>query len=127
MNTFWDDDYFMKCYGTRLNEEYSMYIRIVTFAYKTSFTFLSKNGIYSYFGFNYPDQFLLSDEGSAVSRNLWIKLKIIELQKRRNKKSDQCIDLTKNYDQYILEIHIEKVGCRAPYQKALYNASFCVF
>lgn len=125
MNTFWDDDYFLKCYGARLYEKYSMHIRIVTFAFKTAFSSLLENEFVPIFGFNHPDQFLLTDEGSAVSKNLWIKLKVIELQKRRNKNGDQCIDLSKHFDRYILEKHIEKVGCRAPYQKALYNVSIC--
>ena len=125
MNVFWFDDYFVKCYGTRLHDEYSMHIRFVQFWFKNSFTFLSRNGIHQYLTFNHPNQTLLVEDVTAISRNQGVKLKSIELLKRRNKDNDQCIELAKNFDQYILEKHIKKVGCRAPYQKSLYNISFC--
>ena len=44
---------------------------------------------------------------------------------RRNKNSAPCNIYWKNYDKNVLLQHIEKVGCRAPYQLIDKNFSIC--
>ena len=51
-------------------------------------------------------------------------IKSVEMVKRRNKGRRPCKDWD-NYDDSILENHIKKVGCRAPYQKALNGFEIC--
>ena len=45
--------------------------------------------------------------------------------KRRNKGTEPCLSDWRSYDDIILESHMEKVGCRAPYQKPFKNLSIC--
>ena len=63
------------------------------------------------------------DSGEAIWDNdkcPWVKLKIVEIIQRRNKRKDRCLAKEKHFDEFVLE-----VGCRAPYQKLMLNVSLC--
>ena len=40
----------------------------------------------------------------------------VEILQRRNKNSRLCNENWQNYDNIVLQHHIDNVGCRAPYQ-----------
>ena len=56
---------------------------------------------------------------------LTLIVKQIEILRRRNKRSDPCIPDSLNYDETILDYHLQEVGCRAPYQKTATNWTVC--
>ena len=53
------------------------------------------------------------------------KLRQLEIVRKRNKWSDPCISDDLNYDEIILTEHLEKVGCKAPYQKTTKDLAIC--
>ena len=53
------------------------------------------------------------------------KLQQIEILKRRNKRNDPCITDDYNFDQVFLDDYLEKVGCKAPYQRTSKNLKIC--
>jgi hypothetical protein len=48
-----------------------------------------------------------------------------QVLKRRNKRTEACISDFVNYDNHLLNSQIEKIGCKAPYQKTERNFSIC--
>ena len=54
-----------------------------------------------------------------------IHLKQVEILKRRNKRNDPCISEDLNFDQIILDDHLEKAGCKAPNQKTNKTLKTC--
>ena len=52
-------------------------------------------------------------------------LQHFEQLRRRNKEKDQCIPFEQNFDQIILDDHLEKVGCKAIFQKSTKNLKLC--
>ena len=52
-------------------------------------------------------------------------VKQIEILRRRNKRSYPCIPDSLNYDETILDYHLQKVGCKAPYQKTAKDWTVC--
>ena len=75
--------------------------------------------------FHYPSQLLRSfhthkqdwfvrKDRSTFAMNF--ELKGMEVVERRNKRKVECIPDWKNYDNIILEKHLETVGCKSPYQ-----------
>ena len=49
----------------------------------------------------------------------------IEILKKRDKTAEPCLPDGVNYDEIILNDHLGKVGCRAPYQKTIENWKIC--
>lgn len=71
---------------------------------------------------------LLMESGDGIwesDKVPWVKLKSVEVIKRRNKRKDHCLPMEKHFDEFALEEHIKKVACRAPYQKLMSNVSLC--
>ena len=125
MNGFWGD--LIKCYGFQLNKKYSKLIRFFYLRIHPSFASTLSN-TQSFVNFNLPNQLLLMDSGEAIWDNdkcPWVKLKIVEIIQRRNKREDGCLAKEKHFDEFVLEEHIEEVGCRAPYQNLMLNVSLC--
>ena len=53
-----------------------------------------------------------------------VKLQQIDLFRRRSKRNDPCTD-TLNFDQTILDEHLQNIGCKAPYQKTNKSLETC--
>ena len=51
-------------------------------------------------------------------------VKSVEIVKRRNKGRRPCVEW-EDYDDSVVSNHIKKVGCRAPYQKAVVGIPLC--
>ena len=126
MNAFWGP-LILKCYGLQFNKKYSNIIRAVTLQIHPTFATLL-NSKPSFVNFNLPNQLSLMESGDAIWENdksPWVKLKSVEVIKLRNKRNDQCLAMEKHFDDFVLEQHIETVGCRAPYQNSMLNVSLC--
>ena len=85
MNGFWGD--LMKCYGFLLDKKYTSLISFFSIRIHPNFaaTLSSKK---SFVNFNLPNQLLLMESGDAIwvnSKIPWVKLKSVEVNKRRNK------------------------------------------
>ena len=83
--------------------------------------------------FNYPNQFLRRMEGSTLiwnhernssNRDIF-EIISFEIVKRRNKRNEPCLSDWRDYDDFVIESHMKKVGCRAPYQKPFKNYPKC--
>ena len=49
----------------------------------------------------------------------------LEILKRRSKRSNPCISEELNFDEIVLNEHLEEIGCRAPFQTTYQNLSIC--
>ena len=130
INGFWTDGTgFMKCFGIQIKQMYYMKVQAMTLTFNSSIMSQIEKYQEPFVNFNYPYQTLLMDEGDAIwseDNNLsWLKIKTVEVLKQRNKSNQPCIPLEVNFDEIVLEDHIGKVGCRAPYQKSADNVPLC--
>ena len=121
--------WFMKCFG--LNVEYAN-VEDAGIKFNSS---VFPNGIrpehigYPYLitFFHLPNQFPVDLSFSKYSwpkrtnnKAYWMSFNLqqVEVLKKRNKRYDPCLSDSLNYDQEMLEEHLERVGCRAFYQKS---------
>ena len=49
----------------------------------------------------------------------------VKILKRRNKRTETCMQDFEKYDTHLLNSHLETIGCKAPYQKTERNFSIC--
>ena len=61
----------------------------------------------------------------ARAYTMFFQLQQIEIIERRNKRKDPCIPKQLNYDQFILDDRLEKIGCKTPYQRTTRNLKIC--
>ena len=70
---------------------------------------------------HYPDQFFLGGEffsgDQKYHNSLSVGVKEYEILKRRNKKGHRCSEIKDGYDNMVLEEHVSRKGCLAPYLK----------
>ena len=52
-------------------------------------------------------------------------LQQFEILRRRNKENDPCIPDEENFDQIVLNDHLENVGCKAPFQISNKSWNIC--
>ena len=52
-------------------------------------------------------------------------LQQVEIVRRRNKNTNRCISDASNYDDMVLDDHLDEVGCNLPYQKWNKNLKEC--
>ena len=52
-------------------------------------------------------------------------LQHFELLRRRNKQTDPCIPFEENFDQAILDDHLDNVGCKAVFHKSNKSMKLC--
>ena len=124
---------FVKCSKIDLNEKYAKEVDKITLRFKSSVTNYINEYEDIYIYFNYPNQQLLSRQGELIFHDLIkaieypiLTITSVEIFKRRNKWSMPCLSSRTRYDEYILDQHINKVGCRAPYQQTSNkNTSIC--
>ena len=53
------------------------------------------------------------------------KLQQIEILKRRDKGRDPCVPDDVNFDQMLIDYHLKRVGCKAPYHKTNEDMEIC--
>jgi hypothetical protein len=86
-----------------------------TFFHLPNKTFFSKSTIQ----YNWPKRTNISAHAMEFT------LSYIEILKRRSKRSESCVEDNLNYDEIILNEHIDRIGCRAPYQISRTNVPIC--
>ena len=82
--------------------------------------------------FIFPQQFLQTFLGVRIWEDLnetaevpYLVPETIEAIKRRNKPKEPCFLEWRKFDDIVLQQHIKKVGCRAPYMDRYKNFSLC--
>ena len=125
---FWYD-HFKKCFGLRLQDKT---MRQGYFGFNTSVfpndvrpTFHGNGTMKPTISFHLPNQILLSGNTlkytwprriKKAEHSMEFVFTHLEVLRRRNKRTYPCVTNYTNYDEIILNKHIERVGCRAPYQ-----------
>ena len=125
--------HFMKAYGLQINRKYAKDVTQIEFSFNADLENVIKQVERIFVTFNYPNQFLRSLEGSTLiwhqpgnesNRDIFDIISF-EILKRRNKKNEQCLSEWRLYDDLILESHMKKMKCKAPYQKPFNNLKPC--
>ena len=62
---------------------------------------------------------------TATEYSLDFTITQVEVLKRRNKRKKPCISNTISFDEMVLNDHIKKNGCRAPYQNIRNETPVC--
>ena len=125
--------HFAKAFGMELNPIHAKNVSIIQLTFNSHLESVLVQVQRAYAIFHHPNQSLRHHGGSQL---IWNQLSnqsyldifeilSTELLKRRNKKNDPCLSDWRSYDDFILETHIQKIGCRAPYQKPFKNISIC--
>ena len=130
MNAFWDEGMiFIKCFGIQIEASFKTQVNGMYFIFRSNFTSLLDKGLEVFVNFNYPYQTLLMDEGDAIWENgnkiAWVKLKTVDVLRRRNTINNPCISMEESFDEWISKRHIEKVGCSAPYHLGSEEVPMC--
>ena len=83
---------------------------------------------------HYPNQLLVSTENLRYSWptrktndkfRMMFKINGVEVIKRRNRRRKPCHENWKNYDDFVLLDHLNKVGCRVPYLHTSQSFPWC--
>ena len=126
----------IKCYGLQLKDKD---IYDASYIFKSN---LFPNGIRPTDGsplkpasfIHLPNRFLLATSTlkftwptrlSNSSYEMVFMLTGGDVVRRRNKRSEPCISDKIDYDQKVINEHVEKVGCKPPYFKGHQNYSIC--
>ena len=121
------DGFFTKCFVGELHDTVDIrHVKAIKLYYNMSqmrTDLAAQTAISFTFNLHYPGKYL--DE-VKVAKNGWIAPKQngfhviiydMELLRRRNSHNRKCLDDRGRYDEMVLERHVEKAGCRAPYQR----------
>lgn len=128
----WDTDSIYKCFGLRMQKK-----NIVAgyFAFnKSLFGGRSFDDMMTFIHF--PNQLMLSmstiksEWPSSINKtmteySLDFTITQVEVLTRRNKRTKPCISNAISFDETIMNDHIEKNGCRAPYQHSRNEMPLC--
>ena len=115
---------FVKCFSPQMETKETYSIKTVKYVYNKSRIFNDLGDSVGEDGrilisLYYPGQFLmkLDDHNTIDSISMWINAEIddIEFLRARKKRSRDCMVDWKSYDALVLNKHIEKKGCIAPY------------
>ena len=125
---------FTKCFGHEINDNN---LDFVLFRYKVDiFPKIVRPTAYPLAVLHYPQQMLLSAQAPTY-KVIWndgrnksslfseFAITSFEIVKRRNKAKDPCKGDFRNYDDYVMEQHLQEIGCRAPYQNIGNNLPIC--
>ena len=124
---------FIKCFS--LKSEYTNIIANF-FGFNSSIFLNDLQRISSNFlvVFHLPNQ--ISTPGNSF-KSSWLKrdakkeyemiftIQELEIMKRRSKRSNPCFSEELNFDEIVLNEHLEEIGCRAPFQTTKQNLSIC--
>ena len=125
--------HFMKAYGLQINPTNAKDVTQIEFSFNSDLENVISQVEGVFVTFNYPNQYLRSLEGSTLiwnhsgneSNQDIFEVTSFEILRRRNKKMEPCLSQWKLYDELILESHMKKMMCRAPYQKPCNNLKPC--
>ena len=113
---------FMKCFSIESNFTNHRDIKKLQFYYNIQELVNSSIGprIPMFYKINYPGQYLLGDNNPYyVSMKegdyRFLRLKLIEILRRRNTHNKKCSENSLPYDEMILKEHLKNTGCRPPY------------
>ena len=117
---------FVKCFAVEMYDSTIRNVRVIKlfFDMQKILTDLdSPGGIYMQHNLHYPGAYLVEVNSARKApmtpkvNSFHITIDGMEVLRRRNSHNRKCSDGPGNYDDMVLEHHIEKVGCRAPYQR----------
>lgn len=112
---------FMKCFSVESNIRNHRDIKKLQLYYRIQGLVNSSIGpnVPMYYKVNYPGQYLLGDTPYYFSMKegnfRFLRIKKIEILKRRDKNNKKCSENPLRYDQMILKQHLTSTGCRPPY------------
>ena len=130
-NGFLIQDFF-KCLALEANAKYIKFILNLRLTFNAMLKNILMNFKAAAVVFNYPQQITTS----ARFKSIWIipnetsvedrfEIFPIETVRRRNKRNDPCFLEWMHYDDLAFQNYLEKVGCRAPYQKQVQQLPIC--
>ena len=126
------DSKFIKCFGLEMN-----YQNVVYTGFRLNNSALldtMERNFEVYIQPHLPYKFALTNSFTGKlwknnedkkGRMLNIAIEYVEILKRRNKRSVPCVSDNFEYDEDLLNRHLEKVGCKPPYLKAAGNFKTC--
>ena len=132
-NGFYLSD-FLKCFSIESEISKKLYIKKIRLYYNINELFqkYGKSKFSLYYKINYPGQFLLGETPyqlkksfNSTSKHRFIRIKKIEILKRRNTRNKKCSESSLKYDEMVLNKHVEKFGCNLPYVKKQKGYSTC--
>ena len=128
-----DTSDFMKCFGFRVNKQYSKEVNYLQIYFHETLTSILRQFPGVQMLLNYPGQ-LLRKKGADQA--IWtnpeqdgifnsFNVDLTEMLIRRDKVNERCLDESKYYDDLVLQKHMTKVGCRAPYHTTKLDFPIC--
>ena len=134
LNAVFYGSYIFKGFGIELARSTARLVKNLKLTFRSSLknligTFNSVNVM-----IHYPQQIL--HKTTLNAKPIWtninetaglisVVVKALEIQKKRNTQKHPCRDDWMHFDELVLKEHIEKVGCRAPYQKTQKEYPLC--
>lgn len=115
---------FLKCFFIDFDIEHHRHIKGMRFYYdknklQDDWKDESELKLKIFWMIHYPGQFFLGGEFFSVDmqyhRSLSVSVKEYEILRRRNKKGKRCSQVIDSYDGMVLEEHVSRKGCLAPY------------
>ena len=129
---FIGDFEFWKCFGIQVDTAHTKDITGISLHFDSNLEHLLSQLGEVWASFNYPQQLLQRLDGyriwndASTNKELqYFKIQSFEIVRRRFKPAQECFQEWIKFDDVVLERHIEKVGCRAPYLKPYKNFSIC--
>jgi hypothetical protein len=126
------DGHFLKCFALEINATDENVPRAFSLTFNVTLERSLKHVGKVQALVNHPQQFSRVGIGQHIWRNPeesnfpeLLKILSIETVRQRNKRNKPCEPDWMSYDTLLLEKHIEKVGCRAPYQQKYQNFPIC--
>ena len=126
---------FGRCFEMKVKEKYSRYVSMVFLGFKNKFENIARQSQYqaAFVRFSYPGQLLLdfipdeylwkypSDRNTIAGFNI----DSVEILRKRNKKTNKCLEDSINFDSFWLKQVIRRTGCKAPYHNLLDDIKIC--
>lgn len=116
---------FLKCFSIESNIDSNRHIQQIQIFYNLTSLLhtTTTEKLKMFFKVNYPGQFLLGDlpthfssQGlNLTSGNIFIRIKRVEVLKRRNTRNKKCSVDAHTYDEMVLKKHVEMFGCSPTY------------
>ena len=124
---------FIKCFGVEIKKEFAKDVDYYLLIFDNELRSVIGEAQLAILSFNMPNQFVRNFGNNKPFR--WssghkdrmdmLEVTSIELLKRRDKKQEHCMTEWMLYDKILEHNQIEKVGCRAPYQRSPMEIPVC--
>ena len=126
---------FVKCFSLEISKINIGDTSFVTWLFDPDIFHVYENSHSKYSGvmLHYPNQMSLAIKGQyfppqedwSNGIHFTLDIKGVEILKRRNKNRAPCTDQWRNFDQFRLRRHIEKMDCKSPYQSQYEEFAIC--